>query len=132
MAAYQLTSGSSVTREADGANIPATMQNVDWQGYQAWLAAGNTPDPAPTGPVNTDLSPRNFMARFTTAESAAIATAAQTNASVLTFMLQVSAADYINVTDPRTIAGVNALVTAGLLTSSRAPVILALPTAAGT
>jgi len=48
MAAYQLTSGSGVIREIDGASIPADPRNADWQKYQVWLAvAGNTPDPVP-------------------------------------------------------------------------------------
>ena len=32
-------------RTADGAHVPADPLNVDWQAYQAWLAAGNTPEP---------------------------------------------------------------------------------------
>lgn len=42
---YTLTATSSVVRDADGANIPADARNADWQIYQAWLAAGNTPTP---------------------------------------------------------------------------------------
>jgi hypothetical protein len=41
----------SVVRDADGALIPADARNVDWQTYQAWLAAGNAPNPAPTPPA---------------------------------------------------------------------------------
>ena len=36
--------GDLIMRTADGAHIPADPLNVDWQAYQAWLAAGNTPD----------------------------------------------------------------------------------------
>jgi hypothetical protein len=34
-----------VVRMYDEAHIPADPGNRDWQEYQAWLAAGNTPQP---------------------------------------------------------------------------------------
>jgi len=49
---YTLTSGSSVKRDADAAFIPADPRNADYQAYQAWLAAGNTPSPAPAPPAS--------------------------------------------------------------------------------
>jgi hypothetical protein len=54
---YTLTSGSSVIRDADRAFIPADPRNVDWRQYQAWLAAGGSPNPAPApaAPVPTAL-----------------------------------------------------------------------------
>jgi hypothetical protein len=48
MALYQLlSSAASVLRTTDGACVPTTdPRNADYQAYLAWVAAGNTPDPA--------------------------------------------------------------------------------------
>jgi hypothetical protein len=34
-----------IKRLPDNAYIPNDPENTDWQAYQAWLAAGNTPLP---------------------------------------------------------------------------------------
>jgi Domain of unknown function (DUF4376) len=47
MTTYQLTSGTSIIRTSDNANIPADPANSDYQAYLAWVAAGNTPTPVP-------------------------------------------------------------------------------------
>ena len=52
MSVYQLTATSSILRVSDGGIIPADPRNAAYQQYQAWLAAGNTPDPYVQAPVN--------------------------------------------------------------------------------
>jgi hypothetical protein len=54
---YQLTTGDCVKRLADDAFIPPDPANTDYAAYLEWVAAGNTPEPAPAPPAPVDLTP---------------------------------------------------------------------------
>ena len=47
---YKLLQNGGVQRLSDGASIPPSTGNRDWQEYQDWIAEGNTPLPADLPP----------------------------------------------------------------------------------
>lgn len=78
----------------------------------------------PAVPV-TVLSKLGYMNRFTDAELAAIYTAAKSVVQVEVWLEKFKLAEFIDLTDQRTIAGVQSLEAAGLLAAGRAAEILA-------
>ena len=110
--------------------FPATLTWYDVtalspQPVAGWSFSGTLfsepPIKAAAAPKLTSLQ---FMGLLTAAEQNAIATAAQANASVLVWLLKISGATYVDLGDPATIGGVNAMVAAGLLTAARATAVL--------
>jgi hypothetical protein len=64
MADYRLTENPMlVIRTADGAEIRYDQNGADWQTYQLWLQAGNTPDPVPVpiGSPSQNWGPTTFI-----------------------------------------------------------------------
>ena len=117
-------------------NLPAAsnlleLTDAEWDARLAnpagWAVSGGKlvahVPPAPVPQPITILSPRAFLARFTDAETLAIFTAAQSNVSIMIWKDKALAGD-IDLTDPLTAAGLEALVSAGLLTEARKAAIL--------
>jgi hypothetical protein len=59
---YQLTTGDTILRLADNAFIPPDPANTDYAAYLEWVAAGNTPEPAPIPEPPIELTPAEKLA----------------------------------------------------------------------
>lgn len=130
-----------VTRKSDGAEVYRYSADapVEWVGFE-FAAHDHTalPDvpPAPQPeypPERWHITKLAFRSRFTPTERATITYAARQNtaagASVQSYLDDVQAATYIDLTRADTRAGVQGLETATLLAAGRAAVILdTLPT----
>ena len=126
MSKYQLTDGNVIV--ADQAFVDAH--------YPGATLLPDTDAPAAT--LDTRITRMAFRSRFTTAEKVALELAAlddpaatlpqrQAAAVVRVYLTDMAAAAYIDLADPATVAGVQALQTATLLTAERAAEILTAP-----
>ena len=82
------------------------------------------PEPEPEPPQPKRLTSLEFLDLFTEAEQLAVATAAMQSAQVKLWYDRTLAANFITLADPRTEAGLTALVGAGLLTAERKAAIV--------
>lgn len=73
------------------------------------------------------ITPLALLERFLPAEEAAIRTAQPSSVLIQGLMDRIRLASFIDLTAPNTQAGINALVTAGILTAARAAAILTTP-----
>ena len=114
--------------DIDGTWIDLT--GVNPQPGPGWTYANGvfTPPPVPTPPVLPPVITKIAMiTRFTDPEFVGVLSAAKTDVEVEGWYARFSAASVINLQDPRTIDGMNMLVSKNLLTQARATAILTDP-----
>ena len=127
----------AITRELLGVSdnelpTPENGSTTEFTGVTALeIRANYTWDPATVSFVEKDgankrlISKLDYMNRFTDPELVAIYTAAKTNINVEIWLEKFKLATEINLDDPRTSSGLQALETAGLIAPGRAMEILA-------
>jgi hypothetical protein len=120
--------GTTITKAGNvytrgGVSVNAPSDAVALNTFNAMAPDGWVP---PSRPPPTSISSSDFIKRLTPAERLAIATAGQSNAQILVWLTQLGAATTVIMSDPDLLAGVQAMVSAGLLTSQRAAQILDL------
>ena len=116
---YQKHDGSIWAFETDGSQdelITSDMTPIS----DAALAILRAPPPAP--PKN--FTSLEFLDLFTDAEQLAVVSAAMASAQVKLWYDRMLAASFVSLSDPRTSAGLQALVTESLITQARMDAIL--------
>jgi len=111
------------TDEAELADVRAAI-GEDAAAAIGLSGVGFFPVTIPDPPAAIIVSPYDFLELFTSGERIAIRTAAQSSGALADWLDLLNRVDQVHLNDPNTIAGVHALVTAGLLSSDRATHIL--------
>jgi hypothetical protein len=105
-------------------DIIAEQNFVDQYYPGRWVLVGPEPPPPPLPPVITKVA---MISRFTAQEYVGIVGATKTDVEVQAWYDLFQAANVVDLSDPRTVAGVNSFVTKGLLTQARADAVLTDP-----
>lgn len=129
---YGWLSAEEIPGRTTSAEPPAHGDKVvgdlypNWTGVEWVLVPYFEPIiPAPITPTLPNLTKLEYMNRFTDIELVAIYTAAKVSVEVEIWLEKFKLAEFVNPQDPTTIAGLQALETAGLLAQGRAAEILA-------
>lgn len=108
----------------DYSYLRKVYSNNQWTDQVVELNLSDPYNPPQTEINLNIMSKLKFNQRFTFDELVAIETAAGTTPGIRVFQSQLALADYIDVTDANTIAGINYLVSLNLITTERATEIL--------
>lgn len=122
-----------VIRNDDGKQVAPCQDagDPDFLAYLAWVNDGNAPratylsDSAAAPVEHRIITKLAYMNRFQDAELAGLYTAAKTVIQVEVWLEKFKMSENIDLDDPRTVGGVQALEAAGLLGPGRAAEILA-------
>jgi hypothetical protein len=104
--------------------VPSQNAGIGWTYVDGVFTAPPAPTPTPAQPIRT-LTKLQYMGRFTDAELVGIYTAAKTVVQVEIWLEKFKLASEINLDDPATVSGLQAMESAGLIGVGRAAEILA-------
>jgi hypothetical protein len=125
---FPITIGSTVKAQALQralAAYNASGHNLDEQAFMQKLIDGQL-DGLVSAYLVTTITKLAFLNRMTSSERIGIREAAKVSPAIHDYMAMLDAAQDVDLTDPRTIGGVQALEGAGLIGEGRAAEILAL------